>query len=71
MNCRRCYGRGKLFMGPDAVLIVCPDCKGTGVEPDEDCTHDVTSIESVGGGESVRVCSQCGAVQYNDGTWAL
>lgn len=32
-DCPRCFGRGKLFMGPQAVLCVCPDCHGTGKTP--------------------------------------
>lgn len=46
MTCKRCYGRGKLFMGPDAVLVICPDCKGSGVVPDEDDEQIIAATEA-------------------------
>jgi len=40
------------------------------IAPDGACKHNDTTIEPVGDGEGVRVCSQCGAAQYNDSSWA-
>lgn len=34
------------------------------------CEHEHCKLVPDGDGSSIRVCEDCGAAQYNDGTWA-